>query len=144
MIEENSEDLDQKSEESEVLPTGKERILFVDDEEEVLEVARRMLERLGYNVTTTTSPIKALDAFQVYPEDYDLVITDMIMPEMTGDVFAAEIVKIRPEIPVILCTGYNKMISDERAAEVNIRVFYMKPLDKRRLAKVIRKVLDEY
>lgn len=143
MIEESMDVIDQDRDESEPLPTGNERILFVDDEDEVLDVGRRIMERLGYNVTTTTSPIKALDAFQVYPEDYDLVITDMIMPEMTGDVFAAEIVKVRPDMPIVLCTGYNKMISDERAAEVNIRVFYMKPIDKRRLAQVIRKVLDE-
>ena len=103
----------------------------------------RFLKRLGYTVTTRTSSIEALELFQSKPNDFDLVITDMTMPNLTGDKLAIELMKIRPDIPVILCTGYSKKISDETASEIGIKAFAYKPVVKADLAKTVRKVLDE-
>ena len=127
----------------EQLPTGTERILFVDDEAPIAKMGGQILERLGYSVTTRTSSIEALELFQVRPNDFDLVVTDMTMPNLTGDKLAVELMKIRPDIPVILCTGYSKKISDEIASELGIKAFAYKPVVKVDLAKTVRKVLDE-
>jgi two-component system cell cycle sensor histidine kinase/response regulator CckA len=124
------------------MPSGNERILFVDDELTIAKMGNQILERLGYAVTTRTSSIEALELFQAKPDDFDLVITDMTMPNMTGDKLAIELMKIRPDIPVILCTGYSKKISDEIAAEIGIKAFAYKPVVKVDLAKTVRKVLD--
>jgi nitrogen-specific signal transduction histidine kinase/ActR/RegA family two-component response regulator len=129
--------------ETEALPSGKERILFVDDEAPIARMGSQMLERLGYSVTTRTSSVEALELFRLKPDDFDLVITDMTMPNMTGDKFAAALIEIRPEIPVILCTGYSKQLSAERAAEAGIKAYAMKPLARNILAETVRKVLDE-
>jgi CheY-like chemotaxis protein len=126
----------------EELPTGSERILFVDDEAPIAKMGGQILERLGYSVTTRTSSIEALELFQTKPNDFDLVVTDMTMPNMTGDKLAVELMKIRSDIPVILCTGYSKKISDETASEVGIKAFAYKPVVKSDLAKTVRKVLD--
>ena len=127
----------------EELPTGTERILFVDDEAPIAKMGSQILERLGYSVTTRTSGIEALELFRTKPNDFDLVVTDMTMPNLTGDKLAVELMKIRPEIPVILCTGYSKKISDETASEIGIKAFAYKPVVKADLAKSVRKVLDE-
>ena len=127
----------------EELPTGTERILFVDDEATIAKMGSQILERLGYSVTTRTSGIEALELFRTKPNDFDLVVTDMTMPNLTGDKLAVELMKIRPEIPVILCTGYSKKISDETASEIGIKAFAYKPVVKADLAKSVRKVLDE-
>jgi CheY-like chemotaxis protein len=127
----------------EVLPTGVERILFVDDELPIVNMNSQVLDRLGYQVTAQTSSIKALELFCSKPNDFDLVITDMTMPNMTGDKLAFELMKIRPDIPVILCTGYSKRISDTLAAEIGIKAFAYKPVVTADLAKMIRTVLDE-
>jgi PAS domain S-box-containing protein len=127
----------------EQLPSGTERILFVDDEAPIAKMGSQILERLGYSVTTLTSSIEALELFQAKPDDFDLVVTDMTMPNMTGDKLAVELMKIRSDIPVILCTGYSKKISDEIAAEIGIKAFAYKPVVKADLAKIVRKVLDE-
>ncbi len=125
------------------LPQGSERILFVDDEMPIVKMGNQLFERLGYRVSALTSSTEALELFQAKPNEFDLVITDMTMPNMTGDALAAELMKIRPDIPVVLCTGYSNKISDEEATELGIKAFAYKPVVKADLAKTVRKVLDE-
>lgn len=132
-----------KAYEQEQLPTGTERILFVDDEHPIAEIGSRIFEKLGYSVTIQTSSIEALKLFQAKPYDFDLVVTDMTMPNMNGDQLAIELMKIRHDIPVILCTGYSKKMSDETALEIGIKAFIYKPVVTADLAKTARKVLDE-
>jgi len=130
-------------EEPEVFPKGTERILFVDDEPSLVEIAERMLRQLGYDVETKTSSVEALDLFKEEPDRFDLVITDIGMPLMAGDRLAQELIKIRPDVPVIICTGYSECFSEEKAKEMGIKAFIMKPLGMRDLANTVRKVLDE-
>ena len=125
------------------LPTGTERVLFVDDEETLVEVARQILERLGYKVVTRTSGIEALEFFKAQPDNFDLIITDMTMPKMTGDKLARELIKIRSDIPIIICTGYSARISEESAKKMGIKAFVMKPILERAMAETVRSVLDE-
>jgi two-component system cell cycle sensor histidine kinase/response regulator CckA len=132
-----------ETETDEKLPTGNERILFVDDEGSMVYVARNRLERLGYQVEAKTSPEEALKLFRDIPNQFDLVITDMSMPEMTGDRFVQEILKIRPDIPTILCTGYSEKIDKQKAKEMGIRQYIEKPIKRSVLAKMVRKILDE-
>lgn len=132
-----------EAEKIEPLSTGSERILFVDDEKALVNIGEQMLKRLGYEVVGRTSSIEALGLFQNQPDLFDLVITDMTMPNMTGEELAKELMNIRPDIPVILCTGYSERISEEKAKGMGIRAFAMKPLLMRDLAKTIRKVLDK-
>jgi len=132
-----------KIESVEPLPTGRERILFVDDEQILLDVGESMLEHLGYEVVTETSSIEALELFREQPERFDLVITDMTMPNMTGDKLARELMKIRPHIPIILCTGHSRLISEEKAKDMGISGLMMKPLVLRNLAKKVRETLDK-
>ena len=127
---------------SEELPIGTERILLVDDEAPVVKMGRQALERLGYTVSIRTGSIEALELFRSKPNDFDLVITDMTMPNMTGDKLAVELMKIRPGIPVMLCTGFSKKISDDSATAIGIKAFAYKPIVKSDLAKTVRKVLD--
>jgi PAS domain S-box-containing protein len=122
---------------------GTERILFIDDEQILVKATKERLRYLGYRVVTRTSSIEALDLFQKHPEQFDLVISDIIMPVMTGDKLALEFMKIRPDIPIILCTGYSEHITEEKAKELGVREFLMKPFEIEDLAKTIRKVLDE-
>ena len=132
-----------EKEESEApLPTGNERILFIDDEQVLVEIGSQMLERLGYEVVTKRSSVQALELFRAEPDRFDLVITDMTMPEMTGDKLAQKFMKIRPDIPVILCTGHSKQISEQKAKEIGIRAFIMKPILRRTIAETIREALD--
>ncbi len=116
---------------------------MVDDESPIARMGSQILERLGYSVTTRTSRVEALELFRSKPNAFDLVITDMIMPNMTGDKLAAVLTEIRPDTPIILCTGYSKKISDKIASEIGIKAFAYKPIVKTDLAKTIRKVLDE-
>ena len=132
-----------ESQTAEELPTGNERILFIDDEQSIVNMARQILERLGYQVTVRTGSIEALELFRAKPNGFDLVITDMTMPNITGDKLAVELTKIRSDIPVILCTGYSKKISDDSAAQIGIKAFAHKPIVKADLAKMVRKALDE-
>jgi signal transduction histidine kinase/CheY-like chemotaxis protein len=127
----------------EILPSGTERILFVDDEEPITKMGSRNLESLGYSVTSRTSSVEALALFRSKPNDFDLVISDMTMPSMTGDKLATELMNIRSNIPIIICTGYSKKISEDSAAEIGIKAFAYKPIVKVDLAKTVRKVLDE-
>ncbi len=126
----------------ESLPSGTERILFVDDELPIAKMGSQILERLGYQVTVCTSSVEALALFRSKPDDFDLVITDMTMPNMTGDKLAIELIRIRSNISVVLFTGYSKKISDEWALGIGIKAFAYKPLVKADLAKTVRKVLD--
>lgn len=125
------------------LPSGKERILLVEDELPIAKMESQILKRLGYHVTVRTSSVEAFELFRSRPDDFDLAITDMTMPNMTGDQLAAELMQIKPNLPVILCTGYSKKISDEKASAIGIKAFTYKPIVRAELAKIIRKVLDE-
>ena len=126
----------------EPLPTGKERILFIDDEAALAGLAEKVLSKLGYTVVTKSSSSEALQLFRKDPDKYDLVITDMTMPGMTGDKLAQKFMEIRQDIPIILCSGYSEHITVEKAKKIGIREFVMKPLEMKGLAETIRKVLD--
>ncbi|MCP4727039.1 MAG: response regulator [bacterium] len=121
---------------------GDEHILLVDDEEPILKMEKQMLERLGYRVTSRTSSLEALEAFRLSSDKFDLTITDMTMPNMTGEKLTFELKQIRKEIPVILCTGFSEKISKEKAEALGIDGFLMKPIMKSELSKTIRTVLD--
>ncbi|MGD2028403.1 MAG: cache domain-containing protein [Desulfobacterales bacterium] len=129
-------------EKGEELPTGGERILFIDDEESLVKIGHQRLERLGYKVESSTSPIEALERFRSRPDQFDLVITDLTMPKMTGDKLVKEILNIRPDIPVILCTGFSEKIDEKKANAIGAADYIEKPLDQRDFAFKIRKVLE--
>jgi DNA-binding NtrC family response regulator len=122
---------------------GNERILLIDDEKVLADMSQKMLERLGYRVTTRTNSIEALSTFRNEPEEFDLVITDQTMPDMTGSDLAQVLLQIRPEIPIILCTGYSSLITEAEARSIGIKGFAMKPLAKKNIAVLIRNVLDK-
>jgi signal transduction histidine kinase/ActR/RegA family two-component response regulator len=122
---------------------GNERILLIDDEEQIISMEQQMLENLGYQVTALTDSVEALDEFAKQPQNFDLVITDMTMPHMTGDELAQKLLDIKPDIPVILCTGFNEDITEEKALSMGIQKFVMKPVIKNDLATSIRTVLDQ-
>ncbi|MBT8340401.1 MAG: response regulator, partial [Desulfatitalea sp.] len=124
-------------------PAGIEHILLIDDELPIIKAASEILKRLGYTVTTRSSSPAALELFRSTPGKFDLVITDMTMPDMTGDRLAAELLSIRSNIPVILCTGYSKKMTKERAAEIGIKAFLNKPITRSSLALTVRHVLDQ-
>ena len=128
---------------TEELLLGSETVLFVDDEESIEKVVSRMLGRLGYQVKTALTPQDALAQFSADPKHFDLVITDMTMPEMTGVILSEKIMGIRPDIPVIICTGHSALIDEERAKQLGIAAYIMKPIIMTEIAKTIRKVLDE-
>jgi CheY-like chemotaxis protein len=102
-----------------------------------------MLNYLGYQIETKTSSLEALELFREQPERFDLIMTDMTMPQMTGDRLAAEIMKTRPDMPVILYTGFSHKITEIKAKQHGIKAFLMKPLVLRDLASTVRKVLDQ-
>jgi len=124
-------------------PTGSERILLVDDEEAILKVEKQMLERLGYRVTELNNGLEALKIFTATPFAFDLVVSDMNMPHMTGDRLARNLITIRPDIPIIICTGYSEGFDQGKAESVGAKGFLMKPIIKSEMAKMVRKVLDE-
>jgi PAS domain S-box-containing protein len=125
------------------MPTGTERLLFIDDEPALMELAQILFESLGYHVTATTSSNEALDLFRKDPAGFDLVVTDMMMPGIMGDKLAVEMMKIRPDIPVILYTGYSEHISVEQAKRMGIRELILKPFAMRDISYIIRKILDD-
>jgi PAS domain S-box-containing protein len=125
------------------VPGGKERILFIDDEQMLVEWGQATLERLGYSVTAMTDGVEALRTFSADPSAFDLVITDHAMPRMRGSQLASELLRLRPDMPIILCTGHSETMSPERAQEIGIRVFLMKPLSRQELAEAVRKALDD-
>lgn len=124
-------------------PVGTERILFIDDEELLVELGRSTLAKLGYHVTALTDCSEALSLFSADPYGFDLVITDQTMPKMTGLGLARKLLKIRPDIPVILCTGHSDSVTPDTIKKSGIHMFVMKPLSRGEMALVIRKVLDK-
>jgi len=127
----------------EIDKTGTERILLVDDEIQIVKMVKKILESLGYRVISRTGSPDALDAFKTDPNAFDLVLTDMTMPDMTGDQLAKELITIRPDIPIIICTGFSERINSEKAAGMGIKGFLMKPIIKSEMARMVRNVLDE-
>jgi CheY-like chemotaxis protein len=123
------------------LPVGTETILFVDDEKPLVEMGSQMLTMLGYQVVPSTSPLDALEIFRNTPEKFDLVISDMTMPKMTGDKLAAHLLEIKADLPIILCTGFSNKISDDKVAELGVRALVFKPLAQKDLALHVRKAL---
>ena len=127
---------------SDTMPGGNERIIFVDDEYALAELGRDILEALGYDVIAATNSAEVLEIFRAQPDRFDLVVTDMTMPGMTGADLSKELLRIRPDIPIILCTGFSELITEEEAKRLGIREFLMKPLTLGDIARVARKVLD--
>ncbi len=125
------------------LPTGNEQVLFVDDEKFLVDIGIEMLNDLGYKVEGRTSSYDALEAFRANPNKYDIVITDMTMPEMAGDKLAMEIKKIRSDIPIIICSGFSKVMTQEKAQRIGVKSFLNKPITMEEMAYTIRKELDE-
>jgi len=134
---------DEKPAKDMIIHRGSEHILIVDDEKPIVDIAKKILEMLGYVVDIRTSSLEALELFKEMPDKFDLVITDMTMPQMTGDMLAQELIKIRPDIPVILCTGFSGKIAKEKAKIMGIKAFLMKPLLREEMSRTIRMVLDE-
>jgi PAS domain S-box-containing protein len=126
---------------AEDLPRGRGRILVVDDEALVAETCAAILVRLGYDVTSTCSSEDALARFATSPDSFDLVITDMTMPRMTGDRLAQEMLVLRPDIPIVLMTGYSSMVDESAAARLGIRAFTHKPLVREELARTVHRLL---
>ncbi len=124
------------------LPTGTERIMVVDDESSIAAMQKTLLEHQGYTVTAFTSSAEALEKFKADPEQFDLVITDQTMPQLPGTEFAQKILEVRPELPIILSTGYSSVVSEERAKALGISAFAMKPLGREQLARLVREVLE--
>jgi len=122
---------------------GTEQILLVDDEEAILTMEKQMLERLGYQVTSRVSSLEALEAFRANPGRFDIVITDMAMPNMAGDKLSDELTKIRTDIPVLLCTGFSETMSEEKATSLGIKGFIFKPIVMQDFAQKIREVLNK-
>ncbi|MBI9084867.1 MAG: response regulator [Desulfobacterales bacterium] len=133
---------DSENGEIEKTPGGDERILLIDDEPSIVKMMQPMLERLGYRVTARTSSIEALEAFNANPDQFDLLLTDMTMPQMTGLELTKRVKQIRPNIRTVICSGFSEYINEKKAKEIGIHGFVMKPVVKTDLAKAIRKALD--
>ena len=125
-----------------MIPTGNEHIFFIDDEETICRMMCLMLERLNYRVTCCQSPVDALEIFKEQPDQFDMIITDMTMPEMTGVQLAKKILKLKQNIPILLCTGFSELTDHEKAKTEGITGYLMKPVSKKDLAIIIRKTLD--
>jgi CheY-like chemotaxis protein len=121
---------------------GNERVLFVDDEENMIEIIGEMLGHLGYRVTTFSDSPSALRAFERYPDSFDLIISDQTMPIMTGLELSERILQVRPQLPIIICTGYSKKLEDENAYQRQGISVLMKPFKHTEIAQKIREVLD--
>jgi PAS domain S-box-containing protein len=134
-------DIEPQSQKKPARPTGNERVLFVDDEKPLADLGKLMLERLGYDVSTRTSSLEALEVFKARADEFDLVITDMTMPNMTGNKLAQELMKIRPDIPIILCTGYSQQITRESVLKMGIKELILKPIVMDDLAEIVRRNL---
>jgi PAS domain S-box-containing protein len=124
------------------LPTGHEHILFVDDDEAIIELNKRMLEKLGYKITALSNSLDTLKIFKKDPDSFDLVVTDMTMPKMTGAELAQKILVIRPQIPIILCSGFSELINEEKAKAIGISDYLIKPVNQYNFAMTIRKRFD--
>ena len=126
-----------------LLPKGTERILVIDDDQELVRINQKILETLGYQAIAYTDSYEALVAFQQQPDAVDLVLTDMTMPKMTGDELTRRLLALRPDLPVIICTGFSELIDEDKARELGARALMMKPLTKKELACAVRQVLDQ-
>jgi len=124
------------------IPGGHERILFVDDEDMLIEMGKHVLEGLGYEVVLKSDGVEALSAFREESAQFDLVITDQTMPYMTGTDLARELISVRPDIPIVLCTGFSELVNAESSKAFGIRAFLMKPFSVQEIARTIRSVLD--
>jgi len=124
------------------LPKGSGNLLVVDDEPAIVKMTTRLLESLGYRVDSCTDSLDALARFREAPQSYDLVLTDMTMPNLTGEQLCAELLHIRPGLPIILCTGYSDRISPEQADSIGISAFLYKPVIKAQLAQTVLDLLD--
>jgi CheY-like chemotaxis protein len=122
--------------------TGHEHILLVDDEDVIVQLESQMLKRLGYRVTTCSNGVEALAVFSENPEAFDLVITDLNMPRMTGDQLVRELIRIRPDIPMIICTGFSEKIGGDEAKAIGVKEFLMKPVAISEMSRTVRAVLD--
>ena len=122
--------------------TAPQVILVVDDEKPIIDLQKKLLEGLGYRITTMTSSVDALERFKRDPDAFDLIISDMTMPNMNGAVLSRKLLAARRDIPIILCTGFSDLIDKEKAQEMGIRQYVMKPIIRREIAKIIREVLD--
>jgi CheY-like chemotaxis protein len=126
----------------EALPHGKERILVIDDEPNIVMMEEEILSILGYHVVSKTDSVEALDLFQENPERFDLVITDMSMPSMNGDILVQKLLELRSDIPIIMYTGSFKIIDEETVKSMGLRECLMKPASLKILAETVRRVLD--
>ncbi len=124
-------------------PRGNERVLVVDDEPSIAKLVAKMLDRLGYAVTAFSSSVDALKAFRNDPDAFDIVITDMTMPDMTGDMLAREMISIRPGLPVLICTGFSERLNQEQSDEMGVSAFMSKPVGLKDLSETLRKILDK-
>ena len=124
------------------LPRGTEHVLLVDDEKALVEIGSEMLQRLGYRVTSVTGSLEALDAFRIDPFRFDIVISDYNMPGMTGDQMARQMLSIRRDLPIIICTGFSEVFDRQRAQAIGIRQTLMKPVTMEGIAHAVRKVLE--
>ena len=140
---EKADDLKSTSQEEDSIPGGAEHILLVDDEEVIVRMERQMLKRLGYRVTTRTGSIEALEAFKANPDRFDLVITDQSMPNLNGIQLLGRIRQIRPNQPLIICTGFSDQITEEKCKALRIQGFVLKPVIMKDMARIIRHVLDQ-
>ncbi len=125
------------------IPRGSGTILFVDDEETVMQIGHNMLEALGYTVFSTSSSVRAIEMFSADPGRFDCVITDMTMPHIRGDELALRLLALRPELPIILCTGFSEKISEEQALKMGIRAFLLKPFSMENLGLTLQEALKE-
>lgn len=124
-------------------PRGSETLLFVDDEEVIAELGRRSLESLGYRVTATSSSVRALELFRRDPRAFDAVVTDQAMPELSGTQLARELLALRPDLPLVLCTGFSRTVTPESARALGVRRFVTKPATLAELGRAVREALDE-
>ncbi|MCK5679789.1 response regulator, partial [bacterium] len=132
-----------KTEKEVDLPTGSERIMVVDDEEAIIRLHETILQRLGYEVTSTIDSRVALAEIQSDPNAFDLLLTDQSMPNLSGAELAREVLKVKPTMPIILCTGYSSIVSEADALVLGIKRFAKKPVTLDELAHIVRQVLDE-
>jgi len=134
--------LESRMEEAEAIPGGTESILYVDDEVTVANLGKRLLEQLGYKVTSVTRSVDALQLFKNDPDQFDLVITDMTMPKLRGDQLAERMAAVRPDLPIVICTGFSRYISKEIAKDIGVEALLVKPFTQRELANAVRSAID--
>ena len=138
-----NKDKDEKIRADIKISSGGKRILFIDDEVQITKIATRMLESLGYQVDQKTNPQEALKALKEKPEKYDLVITDMAMPQMNALMLFEEIRRIRTDLPVILSSGHNPLIDEKKAEETGFSAYILKPFTKAELAASVQSALEK-